>query len=1028
MANTWLALKYAFNDLGRQKIRTLLGIVGVTISVGLLAIVLFLSDSIAVTFVDYLSVDAGDQDIVVTVRHYNDEPSNRSSYFEFQPIIDQIEAVTDDIASFIPRMEVNSLMNVSKSIDTTELTNLRESGLVSGIDFALENTEKFGSFVKPNTNERLELTSLPLYHCAIYYGFNDVIKYAVGDNITVRLSMTHGDKWYGYWVNLTIDAIFDYNLKWQDWYRSKKLMVVDKDTLTEVFKPADDFNDKCMKLIMTFKDAADYYDSRDLEGSEKKVKAVASDIQEAIGLNEYFVRLPKLDILGWSEFITMGITIIFVFVSIIGMLIAGILINGILNTSVEERIREFGIFRTLGSYKSYNLKIVLLQGFLLCNFGAISGIVVAYFGTQYIIVPYATNLIMGGYLEATVTFSGTLTSILMAYGMGVGVGLIVSIAPAMKVMRLQLIESIHPYRHEDTLYHLQRKSSINYRIIMVGLILAGNGGFIFFVLPRVMIAMDMALMSGVFVAILMLFLIGLTLAGLGLMPVILRIMIFLFKPISRRIHAVIKIFVFRYQRRNSSTIMMFAMSFSFVMFASTVIQTLSAQVATTTKVMYGSDLVMETTGWAEEEQLLGGGGLFGGGGMGGGDDMFGGGGGLFSMTMGGSSYYSHTINGLALHPAQEAEERIDPHRVLTTDFKDDLLAIDGVEKVSSVIASPYHLTQIYADSGTIFEATLADYAGLSSSDVNLIGVDEEYTSTVDADYIVFTRGSLEVSFDAVFNNTEKYSCIISEAVGLGLNLELGDKVRITITRGAELQAYIFYIVGMLSAMPGFSNNFGSSGGMGFMGGGGSDGGVVISQDTYMDLLDIPEPAYLDKIFIKLKESAIATARVIEDEIDDNWLNSYDYNLINLQRRIEAQQSMFEVMDVLFTLILMATVVICLFGLLSSSYSAILERKKEIGVVRTLGLKGRDINRMFIVEALIIMLASGSIGVLVGWSTGFLLSSTLNLFTDIPYEGLFPLSNFVWLYGLSISFILVGMTLLLRKLSKKKIVDIYRETM
>ena len=83
MANTILALKYAFKDLGRQKIRTVLGIVGVTISVGLLAIVLFLSDSIAVTFVDYLSVDAGDQDIVVTVRHYNGEPDNRSSYFEF---------------------------------------------------------------------------------------------------------------------------------------------------------------------------------------------------------------------------------------------------------------------------------------------------------------------------------------------------------------------------------------------------------------------------------------------------------------------------------------------------------------------------------------------------------------------------------------------------------------------------------------------------------------------------------------------------------------------------------------------------------------------------------------------------------------------------------------------------------------------------------------------------------------------------------------------------------------------------------
>jgi len=468
------------------------------------------------------------------------------------------------------------------------------------------------------------------------------------------------------------------------------------------------------------------------------------------------------------------------------------------------------------------------------------------------------------------------------------------------------------------------------------------------------------------------------------------------------------------------------------MFASTVSQTLSAQVATTTKVRYGSDLVMETTGWAEEDQLLGGGGLFGGGGDGGMDDMFGGGGGgFFSLAIGGSSHSQFNIFGVSIYPSQEAEEgQIDPSRVLTTDFEELLLGIDGIEKVSSVIASPFHLTQIYADSGTTFEASIGDYAGLSSSGVRLVGVDEEYPSTVDADYIVMTRGSLEESFDEVFNNPENYTCVVSEGLALGLNLELGDKVRITITRGAELQAYIFYIVGMASAMPGFSDNFGSSSqmGMGLMMGGGSDGGVVISQNTYMDLMDIPEPAFLDKIFIKLKESAIARARSIEDEIDDNWLNNYNYNLINLERNIAAQESMFQVMDVLFTLILMATVIICLFGLLSSSYSSILERKKEIGVVRTLGLKGRDINRMFIVEALIIMLASGTIGVLVGWSTGYLLSSTLNLFTDIPYEGLFPVSNFIWLYGLSISFILVGMTILLRKLRKKKIVDIYRETM
>ncbi|MHA1473513.1 MAG: hypothetical protein ACTSQW_10520, partial [Promethearchaeota archaeon] len=71
MSNIKLVFKYAFKDLARHKVRSSLGIIGIMISVGLLALILFLSDSIAVTFVDYLSIDAGQQDLNINVRHYN---------------------------------------------------------------------------------------------------------------------------------------------------------------------------------------------------------------------------------------------------------------------------------------------------------------------------------------------------------------------------------------------------------------------------------------------------------------------------------------------------------------------------------------------------------------------------------------------------------------------------------------------------------------------------------------------------------------------------------------------------------------------------------------------------------------------------------------------------------------------------------------------------------------------------------------------------------------------------------------------
>jgi ABC-type antimicrobial peptide transport system permease subunit len=85
------------------------------------------------------------------------------------------------------------------------------------------------------------------------------------------------------------------------------------------------------------------------------------------------------------------------------------------------------------------------------------------------------------------------------------------------------------------------------------------------------------------------------------------------------------------------------------------------------------------------------------------------------------------------------------------------------------------------------------------------------------------------------------------------------------------------------------------------------------------------------------------------------------------------------------------------------------------------------NRMFIIEALIIMLSAGSVGILVGYFTGWLVTSNLALFADLPYRPVFPYLNSILLYILSFSFISIGMYIMLRKSRKRKIIDIYRET-
>ena len=148
----------------------------------------------------------------------------------------------------------------------------------------------------------------------------------------------------------------------------------------------------------------------------------------------------------------------------------------------------------------------------------------------------------------------------------------------------------------------------------------------------------------------------------------------------------------------------------------------------------------------------------------------------------------------------------------------------------------------------------------------------------------------------------------------------------------------------------------------------------------------------------------------------------------MKAEVSQSELFFTLISVFFTITLDATIVICLFGLISSSYSTIIERKKEIGIVRTLGLKGKEISRLFTIESLIIMLSSGTVGVFVGWTTGLLLSVSMNLTSGLPNIPQFPLTDMIFVFVLSIVFTLIGMKVLLNKSRKKKIVDIYRETM
>jgi len=127
------------------------------------------------------------------------------------------------------------------------------------------------------------------------------------------------------------------------------------------------------------------------------------------------------------------------------------------------------------------------------------------------------------------------------------------------------------------------------------------------------------------------------------------------------------------------------------------------------------------------------------------------------------------------------------------------------------------------------------------------------------------------------------------------------------------------------------------------------------------------------------------------------------------------------------IILGFTIIICIFGLVSTMYAILLERKFEIGILRAIGLKAKNVRNMFLIESLIIMLSAGIMGMAIGTYTAYLLQSNSALFSEMPLVFVFPLDTFLRVFIISVAVSIIGMYVILLKLSKQTVMDVFRQS-
>ncbi len=387
-------LSYAFKDLWRQKVRTIFGILGISISILLLSTVSIAMDSLSSSFADYLTSESANQDITLEVRHYYGEPSNRTDYFNYNPVMAELQQNLTEIEHYLPRATFwgATLGNPDSPIDEENRYGFR----LSALNISYEQSIEFGRW--KNLEEGLDISQgLAVNSCMINPGMAEYLNVTVGDTINLQI----WELWTS--VNLTIASTFEQEQIYpsDDWSEGPPSIVVDFDWWGELANKINknpgyanfSWVGATNKLVLLLENAQSYYDIRDIEGSEIRVESIGEDIVNTLGIEAWSLDYPKLEMLFVSEYMAMIMNLIFMIITIVAMMISGILIHGILSTSVEERIQEYGINRVLGARSNYNVKLILLQGSLLAFMGTSLGLIGATTLVKYGAIPLIESLL-----------------------------------------------------------------------------------------------------------------------------------------------------------------------------------------------------------------------------------------------------------------------------------------------------------------------------------------------------------------------------------------------------------------------------------------------------------------------------------------------------------------------------------------------------------------------------------------------------------------------------------------------------------
>jgi ABC-type antimicrobial peptide transport system permease subunit len=157
--------------------------------------------------------------------------------------------------------------------------------------------------------------------------------------------------------------------------------------------------------------------------------------------------------------------------------------------------------------------------------------------------------------------------------------------------------------------------------------------------------------------------------------------------------------------------------------------------------------------------------------------------------------------------------------------------------------------------------------------------------------------------------------------------------------------------------------------------------VLVPITTAMSILEGRD--YVDGITVMVKEAGQVDAAELEIEellMNRHEVSEADFSIRSAQEMISTVSTITGTMTTMLSAIAAISLVVGGIGIMNIMLVTVTERTKEIGLLKAIGAKRRDILIQFLIEAVALTLAGGSVGIIIGLGVTGVAANLL----DIPF--------------------------------------------